>query len=290
MQKSNKRIIAIIAVVLAVIVLAVILLFFVFNGKDGDAPDTSPTPDISSTETPGNTPDNSTSAPSGNTSTPDNSTPSAPGTSEPSETPGESNPPDTSAPTLKHPIDDPNVPASSDSAYAVAKAEIDKWLGYFETDHNIDINKIIEEAYTKYGDLIDRNVINPAFVRVLTIIINGRQAYNTFGLSDASWDFVNSLLNANGFEPFALSRTGTKYSIEAGMIFLSAFAHEKGYGSDDLDELYCDYQTSNNRSANVADWADWDYHLEQFNKNYYPWLSKDPGSGEQGIPHDPIFH
>ena len=285
MQKSKKRTIAIIAAVLAVIVLAVILLLFVFNDKGGDAPDTSPTPGATDT-TPGTTPDNSTPPPSGETTTPDITTPD-PGTSEPTETPGESDPPDTSEPTLKHPIDDPNVPASSDSAYAVAKAEIDKWLGYFETDHNIDINKIIEEAYTKYGDLIDRNVINPAFVRVLIIITNGRQAYNTFGLSDASWDFVNSLLSANGFEPLALSRTGTKYSLEAGMIFLSAFAHEKGYVSDDLDELYCDYQTSNNRSANVADW---DYHLEQFNKNYYPWLSKDPGSGEQGIPHDPIFH
>ena len=74
------------------------------------------------------------------------------------------------------------------------------------------------------------------------------------------------------------------------MIFLSAFAHEKGYGSDDLDELYCDYQTSSYRSANVADWVDWDYYLELFNKKYYPWLSKEPGSGEQGIPHNPVFH
>ena len=158
-----------------------------------------------------------------------------------------------------------------------AKAQVDKDIRDFEEFNNIDINETIEDAYTKYGELIDKDVIHLAFVRVLITIANGQQSYNTLGLSDSSWDSVNSLLKANGFEPLALSRTGTKYSIEAGMIFLSALAKEKGYGPDDLDELFCEYKTNPNfttftRTREQA--------LASFNYRYYPWLSKDPGSRE----------
>jgi len=269
MRKSNKRTIAIITAVIAVIVLAVILLLFVFNDKGGDAPDTSPTPGVSDTETP-TTPDNSTPTQSGDTTTPDITTPD-PGTSTtPTETPGESNPPDTSEPTLKHPIDDPNVTPHPDSPYAIRKAGINERIGYFETDFNFDVNKTIEEAYAKYGDLIDKDIIHPTFVKVL-IMLCGRICYNTLLLNDAGWDSVNTLLETNGFEPLAPSRSNPKPSIEIGMIYLSAIAKEKGYGLDDLDELWCEYRNGLHTTTGINR----EHALNVFYEIYYPWLSKD---------------
>jgi len=265
MRKTNKRTIAIIAAVLAVIVLAVILLLFFLNDKGSDTPDTSPTPGISDTTTPGTTPDNST-PPGGDTTTPDITTPQ-PGTSEPSETPGENNPPDTPTPTLRHPIDDPNVTPHPDSPYAYMKSEIDMAIGYFNLDYNIDIDKTIEEAYAKYGDLIDKDVINPVFARIVITICGGGSTHNAFRLNDMNLETVNSLLDTNGFEQLGFSRGNMKPGIEAGMIYLSTLAKEEGYGSDDLDELFCD--------CYAVFWPIKSERIALFYEYYYPWLSKD---------------
>ena len=262
MRKSNKRTIAIIAAVLAVIVLAVIVLLFVFNGKGGDAPDTSPTPDISSTETPGNTPDNSIPTPGGDTTTPDITTPD-PGTSDPTETPGESDPPDTSeptspdTPTLKHPVDDPSVPAHPNSPYAGVKADIDK---YYETVAGANVNRIISEVYETYASIVDPDVVNITFLRVFFAMASN----NT--LDNAMYARVNKVLEENGFG--TLQGNGDSQKI-AAILLLNMTAAEHGYGPDDYDELvYSYFAEGNNHQIG-------DEMRGMFYWFYYPWLSKD---------------
>ena len=217
MQKSNKRMIAI-------ILTAVLLLSLMLTacGKSGNNPtgDNSNTPGTSST----------------------------PGT-----TPGDGIP--------------------TDSPYAVAKKAVDDFIANLAKE-GIDVNAIIEEAYAKYPDLIDKDVLTPEFLRILWYVCGG----NDLRLDGTALEDTERYLKEKGYEPlgsFGEPRVRAIY----GIIQLSRFATEKGYGTEQYGNLIRGYyQTMGYNSENGA---------KIFENSYYPALSKDAPTPTTTQPLDP---
>ena len=180
------------------------------------------TPGVSGTKTPGNTP--------GGTETP-GTTPSA-STNEPDNTSVPGNTPDVSAePDSAHP----------DSPYAKVKAYVDRHINAHLEQYyaDLDINKIIEEAYSNYGGLIDKNIITPDLIRVLFLVWRS----NDLGFNDAEESNMQNYIRENGYEPLgSFGEPRTRFI--CGMIYLGKLANEKGYTTEQYSDLVSDYYNS----------------------------------------------
>jgi hypothetical protein len=190
----NKRTIAIILVA----ALTLLLLLTACNNNGGDTPtgDNSTPPGASSapTETPGesNTPDTSSTT----TEAPDSSTSTI--------TPSESNTPDTSTPTETPRY---NLPPYDETE----KAVLDRFIADFGQAVSIDVNNTLDEIQNKYGQYLNVNISKDS---VLTGIRNrGLSSYyhgksdlvNPTGISPDAIVKVNEFLVSKGEEPLGIS-------------------------------------------------------------------------------------
>ena len=189
----------------------------------------------------------------------------------------------------------PGDPPNPISPCAIVRATIEKQLKNLETfsdnfynTSGFSVNRVIEGAYETYGDLIDKEVVNPDFVKSL-IWCFGSSVYNTLGLGPGpgttALTELDALLqehgyvlteNNNGFQyEFHLgeqsSRLNTKWSIIAGMLYAGMIAKENGYDASQAADLYLDYLAGVTGSKQPNELA----MLDRFLQWYAPLLPQD---------------
>ena len=166
-----------------------------------------------------------------------------------------------------------NAEAEAISQYTLVKNSVDESFERYNKILGININQIIDDAYSEYENLIDKNIVNPDFVKTVLVNLGAFESGNASAINAAAFSEVIQLISANDLKAFdSNGAKDAKQNITACMIYLSKIAKENGYGADKLEDLFVHYGLESTIHSGTITGQQCS---DLFKAGYYPNLSKE---------------